>query len=74
MEGVAHSVEVTAATLYEAVALGLRELQGNEWVEGITRGLNTVGVSVKNVQVEHTVTIGGSLRSGLSGGVALRLR
>lgn len=32
MEGVAHSVEVTAATLYEAVALDLRELQGNEWV------------------------------------------
>jgi len=58
MEGVAHSVEVTAATLYEAVALGLRELQGNEWVEGIARGLNTVRISVKNVQVEHTVTIG----------------
>jgi hypothetical protein len=25
MEGVAHTVELTAATLYEAVALGLRE-------------------------------------------------
>jgi hypothetical protein len=35
MEGVVHSVEVTAATLYEAVAFGLRELQGSEWVEGI---------------------------------------
>jgi hypothetical protein len=58
MEGVAHSVEVTAATLYEAVALGLRELQGNEWVEGIARGLNTVTVSVRNVQIEHKVTIG----------------
>src|SRR3984885_13311916 len=58
MEGVAHSVEVTAATLYEAVALGLRELQGNKWVEGIAKGLNTVRVSVKNVQVEHTVPIG----------------
>jgi hypothetical protein len=58
VEGVAHSVEVTAATLYEAVALGLRELQGNEWVEGIARGLNTVRVAVKNVQVEHTGTMG----------------
>ena len=58
MEGVAHTVEVTAATLYEAVALGLRQLQGNEWVEGIARGLNTVTVSVKNVQVGHKVTIG----------------
>jgi|SRR5580704_4482094 hypothetical protein len=58
MDGVAHTIEVTAATLYEAVALGLRQLQGNEWVEGIARGLNTVKVTVKNVQVEHTVTIG----------------
>jgi len=38
MEGVAYSVEVTATTLYEAVALGLRELQGNEWVEGSPEG------------------------------------
>jgi hypothetical protein len=38
MEGIAHTVEVTAATLYEAVALGLKQLQGNEWVEGIARG------------------------------------
>jgi hypothetical protein len=38
--------------------LGLKQLQGNEWVEGIARKLNTVRVSVKNVQVEHTVTIG----------------
>jgi hypothetical protein len=58
MEGVAHTAEVTAATLYEAVALGLRQLQGNDWVEGNARGLNTVRVSVKSVQVEHTVTIG----------------
>ena len=37
---VAHTVEVTAATLYEAVALGLKQLQRNEWVEGIATGLN----------------------------------
>jgi len=35
MDGVAHTIEVTAATFYEAVALELRQLQGNEWVEGI---------------------------------------
>jgi hypothetical protein len=58
MEGVAHTVEVTAATLYEAFAQGLRQLQRNEWVEEIARELNTVKVSVKNVQVERTVTIG----------------
>jgi hypothetical protein len=41
-----------------AVALGIRELQGNEWVEGIARGLNTIHVSVKNVQIGHTVKLG----------------
>ena len=57
MEGVAHTVEVTASTLYEAVALGLRQIRGSEWVDGIG-GLNTVKVCVKNVQVEHTVQLG----------------
>jgi|HubBroStandDraft_6_1064221.scaffolds.fasta_scaffold249172_1 hypothetical protein len=55
MGGVAHTVEVTAATLYEAVALGLKHLQGNEWVENIAGGLNEVCVSVKSVHVEHRV-------------------
>jgi hypothetical protein len=55
MEGVAHTVEVTAATLYEAVALGLKQLQANEWVENIAGGLNEVCVSVKSVHVEHRV-------------------
>ena len=58
MEGVAHTVEVTAAMLYEAVALGLKQIRGNEWVEGMPDGLNTVTVCVKNVQVEHAVRIG----------------
>jgi hypothetical protein len=55
MEGVAHTVEVTAASLYEAVALALKQLQGNEWVENISGGLNEVCVSVKSVRVEHRV-------------------
>jgi hypothetical protein len=53
MEGVTHTVEVTSATLYQAVPLGLRQLPGNEWVEGIARALNTVSISVKNVQIEQ---------------------
>ncbi len=55
MEGVAHTVEVTAATLYEAVALGLKRLQANEWVENIAGGLNEVCVSINSVHVEHRV-------------------
>jgi hypothetical protein len=58
MDGVAHTVEVTAATLFEAVALGLKQLQGNEWVAGIGRPMDTVTVAVKSVPVEHHVRIG----------------
>jgi len=58
MEGVAHTVEVTASTLYEAVALGLKQIRGNEWVVGMPDAPDTVRVSVKSVAVEHTVKIG----------------
>ena len=58
MDGVTHTVEVTAATLYEAVALGLKQIRGNDWVEGIAGALNPVTVCVKSVQVEHTILIG----------------
>jgi len=58
VEGFAHTVEVTAATRYEAVALGLKQIRGNDWVEGIAGALNPVTVCVKNVQVEHTILIG----------------
>jgi hypothetical protein len=53
MEGVAHTVEVTAESLFEAVAQGLAALRGREWVAGITQG--TVKVSVAHVRVEHEV-------------------
>jgi hypothetical protein len=57
MDGVAHTVEVTAATLYEAVALGLAAIRGDEWVMGIAEGLNPVKVRVTNVPVEHEVKL-----------------
>jgi len=57
MDGVSHTVEVTAATLYEAVAQGLAALRGNEWVAGIAQGLNVVKVSVADVRVEHEVKL-----------------
>jgi hypothetical protein len=58
MDGVAHTVEVMAARLFEAVALGLKQLQGNEWVAGIGRPMDMVTVAVKSVPVEHHVRIG----------------
>jgi len=58
MDGVSHTVEVTAATLYEAVAQGLAAIRGNEWVAGIAKGFNVVKVSVGDVRVEHEVKLG----------------
>src|ERR1700676_339590 len=58
IDGVSHTVDVTAATLYEAVAQGLAALRGNEWVAGIAQGLNIVKVSVADVRVEHEVKLG----------------
>src|SRR3979490_2618255 len=50
-------VEVTAETLYEAVALGMAAIRTDEWVTGIAQGLNAVRVRVTNVVVEHEVRI-----------------
>jgi len=58
MEGVTHTVEVTAETLYEAVALGMAAIRADEWVTGIAQGLNAVRVRVTNVAVEHEVKLG----------------
>jgi hypothetical protein len=57
MAGVAHTVEVTAETLCEAVAQGLAAIRGNEWVGGIAEGLNAMKVSVADVRVEHAVKV-----------------
>jgi hypothetical protein len=57
MDGVKHTVEVTAETLYEAVALGLVALRGNDWVMGIAQSLNTIQVSVVDIPIEHSVKI-----------------
>ena len=56
IEGIAHTVEVTAASLYEAVAQGLVALRGNGWVAGIAQGL-VVKVSVADIRIEHDVKL-----------------
>ena len=57
LEGVSHTAQVTATTLYEAVALGLAAVRGHEWVAGIPRGVATVRVSVTSLPVEHAVKV-----------------
>jgi len=54
---VEHAIEVTADSLYEAVAQGLRALRENEWVDDIGRGQATVTVVVRQPGVEHKVRI-----------------
>jgi hypothetical protein len=53
INGVTHTAEVTAGTLYEAVALALAVMRSNDWAAELVRG--DVTVSVQNVAVEHTV-------------------
>ena len=55
IQDVEHSVEVTAATLYEAVATALAALQQDTWVGEIGRGLTTVTVVVQEPPVRHEV-------------------
>jgi hypothetical protein len=44
LKGVEHAIEVTADSLYEAVAQGLRAFRENDWVDDIGGGLTTITV------------------------------
>jgi hypothetical protein len=55
LEGVSHTVEVTATTLFEAVALGIAAVRGHDWVAALPEGLAQVRVSVTSIPVEHSV-------------------
>jgi hypothetical protein len=57
LKGVEHSVDVTADSLYEAVAQGLRAFRQNDWVDELGQGQTTVTVVVKNPEVEHKVRV-----------------
>jgi len=53
----AHQLEVTAATLYEAVAQALVTVRGHDWVGDIGKGLTTNTVKVRNPEITHIVEI-----------------
>jgi hypothetical protein len=57
IQDVEHSLEVTAATLYEAVATALAALQQDNWVGQIGQGLTTVSVIVQQPPIRHEVKI-----------------
>jgi hypothetical protein len=53
--GVEHSTQVTAGSLYEAVAVALAAIRKDEWVGEIGTGLTTVKVEVLQPPVTHEV-------------------
>jgi hypothetical protein len=55
LRDVEHSVEVTAETLYEAIATALAALQQDNWVGEIGQGFTTVTVVVQQPPVKHEV-------------------
>ena len=55
LNGVRHTAELTAGTLYEAVALALAAMRADHWAAELVRG--DVTVSVQNIAIEHKVRI-----------------
>jgi hypothetical protein len=55
LSGTDHTVEVTAESLYEAVAQALSILRQDDWVDGIGTGLAEFRVRVSQPAVEHRV-------------------
>ena len=54
-QDIEHSVDVTAETLYEAIATALAALQQDNWVGEIGQGFATVTVLVQQPPVKHEV-------------------
>lgn len=54
LNGLEHSIEVVAESLYHAVAQGLRVFRENDWVGNIGHGQTTISVVVKHPEVKHT--------------------
>ena len=55
LRDVEHSIEVTAETVYEAIATALAALQQDNWVGEIGQGFATVTVLVQQPPVKHEV-------------------
>jgi hypothetical protein len=57
LKQVEHMVEVSATSVYEAVAQALRIFRDNEWLDDIGHGQTTIMVKVKHPEIEHTVRV-----------------
>jgi hypothetical protein len=52
-----HSFDVTAETLYEAVAQAITAIQAHDWAAEIGKGLTSVTVKIRNPEITHVVQI-----------------
>jgi hypothetical protein len=57
LDGTIHQVEVTAESLYEAVAKGIKILQSKDWSGPSAYQASHVTVHVQEPQVEHKVSL-----------------
>jgi hypothetical protein len=57
LKEVKHTVEVSAGSVYEAVAQALRIFRDNDWVEDIGHGQTPISVKVKHPEIEHMVRV-----------------
>lgn len=53
-DGIEHTAEVTADSMYEAVALGLTAIRKSSWVEDIAENFE-IRVLVRDTPVEHSI-------------------
>ena len=57
MDGIEHTAQFTAASLYEAIARGIASLRKQEWIDGMTLTAGSVTVEVGEAPVEHKVKL-----------------
>jgi hypothetical protein len=55
IQGVEHTAQVAADTLYEAVARGLIAVRGSSWSDELTE--SNVVVTIHETPIEHTVNL-----------------
>src|ERR1700675_2033316 len=53
LKQIEHTGEVSAGSVYEAVAQALRMFRDDEWVEDIGRGQTPITVKVKHPEIER---------------------
>jgi hypothetical protein len=53
LQGVEHTSEVSAGSVYEAVTQALRIFRDNEWVEGLGRGQTPISVKVEHPEIRE---------------------